>query len=317
MTTNKALVRRPGPRLAEGIVTHVERVAVDDRLALRQWEGYCEAMESARWELLEVSPADDCPDAVFVEDAVVVCGNLAVITRPGAETRRPELAEVERVVKSLGYTIDHIQPPGTLDGGDVLKVGDTVYVGRGDRTNEDGIRQLRAILAPHGKTVAAVPLRSVLHLKSAVTALPDGTILGYPRHVDNSEHFPRFLAVPEASGAHVVILDNKKLLIGAGCPQTAELISDLGYEPVIVDISEFEKLEGGVTCLSVRLRRTTGAAGQRLLRTSTFRPRTPAALGSSRWPRSASAESAQVAARCRGHEGMGIWAPWCPSTPTA
>jgi dimethylargininase len=258
MTTNRALVRRPGPRLAEGIVTHIERVAVDIGLALRQWEDYGAAMASAGWELLEVPPADDCPDAVFVEDAVVVCRDLAVVTRPGAESRRPEVVEVRRVVESLGYSVAHIRPPGTLEGGDVLKVGDTVYVGRGDRTNEDGFRQLRAILAPLSQTVVAVPLRTVLHLKSAVTALPDGTILGYLRHVDNRERFPRLLAVPEASGAHVVVLDDKRLLMAAGCPQTAALFSNLGYEAVIVDISEFEKLEACVTCLSVRLRPTTG-----------------------------------------------------------
>jgi dimethylargininase len=211
-------------------------------------------MACAGWELLEVPPADDCPDAVFVEDTVVVCESVAVITRPGAPMRRPELGEVDRVVESLGYTMHRIHPPGTLDGGDVLKVGDTVYVGCGGRTNRDGVQQLRAVLAPLGKAVGAIPVRKVLHLKSAVTALPDGTVLGYPIHVDNAEHFPHFLAVPEASGAHVVMLGDNQLLLAAGCPQTASLLSDLGYEPVIVDISEFEKLEGCVTCLSVRLR---------------------------------------------------------------
>jgi dimethylargininase len=254
MTTNKALVRRPGPRLAEGIVTHVGRKAVDDRLALRQWGAYCDAMVSAGWELLEVPPADDCPDAVFVEDAVLVCEGVAVITRPGADVRRPEVEEVAKVVASLGYSMNRIQPPGTLDGGDVLKVDDTVYVGWGGRTNGDGVRQLRAMLGPLGKDVVAIPHGAVLHLKSAITALPDGTILGYRRYVDNPEQFSHFLAVPEASGAHVVVLDGRKLLMAAGCPQTAALMSDLGYEPVIVDISEFEKLEGCVTCLSVRLR---------------------------------------------------------------
>jgi dimethylargininase len=254
MTTNKALVRRPGPRLAEGIVTHIERVAVANRLAWRQWEDYCGAMESAGWDLIEVPPADDCPDAVFIEDAVVVCESVAMITRPGADARRPEVLAVDRVVESLGYAMNRIHPPATLDGGDVLKVGDTVYVGRGGRTNGEGVRQLGAILAPLGKTVIAVPLGTVLHLKSAVTALPDGTIIGHRHHIDNPDLLGRFVAVSEASGAHVVVLGGKKLLMAASCPRTAALLSDLGYEPVVVDISEFEKLEGGVTCLSVRLR---------------------------------------------------------------
>lgn len=254
MTGKLALIRRPGPRLAEGIVTHINRVAVDPQLALRQWQGYVQALQSAGWELMEVPPADDCPDAVFVEDTVVVYRNVAVITRPGADTRKPEVIEVEKTLEAVGLSMNRIEAPGTLDGGDVLKVGDTIYVGRGGRTNADGIRQLRSILEPIGATVVAVPLRKVLHLKSAVTALPDGSIIGYPPAVDDPAFFPRFMPVPEESGAHVLLLGNGKLLLAADCPRTAELLADLGYEPIIVDIGEFEKLEGGVTCLSVRLR---------------------------------------------------------------
>lgn len=254
MTGKVALIRRPGPRLAEGIVTHIDRVAVDPQLALRQWQGYVQAMQSAGWDLIEVPPADDCPDAVFVEDTVVVYRNVAVITRPGADSRKPEVIEVEKTLETVGLSMNRIQPPGTLDGGDVLKVDDTVYVGRGGRTNADGIRQLRSILEPIGATVVAVPLRKVLHLKSAVTALPDGSIIGYPPAVDDPTFFPRFMPVPEESGAHVLLLGNGRLLLADDCPRTAELLADLGYEPIIVDIGEFEKLEGGVTCLSVRLR---------------------------------------------------------------
>jgi dimethylargininase len=254
MHAGTALVRRPGPRLTEGIVTHIDRVPVDHRLACTQWEHYVQAMEGAGWATVEVPPVDDCPDAVFVEDAVVMFRNVAVITRPGADSRKPEIIDVEKVVDDLGCSTNRIRAPGTLDGGDVLKVGDTVYVGRGGRTNGEGIRQLRAILEPLGATVVAVALTLVLHLKSAVTALPDGSIIGYAPLVDDPTFFPRFVAVPEESGAHVVLLGGAQLLMAADCPRTAELFSDLGYEPVVVDISEFEKLEGCVTCLSVRLR---------------------------------------------------------------
>ena len=140
----------------------------------------------------------------------------------------------------------------------MLKVGSTVYVGRGGRTNPDGIRQLRSILEPLGVTVVAVPISKVLHLKSAVTALPDGSIIGYAPLVDDTAIFPRFVSVPEESGAHVVLLGGGRLLMAADCPRSAQLFVDLGYEPVPVDISEFQKLEGCVTCLSVRLR----ASGQ-------------------------------------------------------
>jgi dimethylargininase len=258
VASTKALVRRPGPRLAEGLVTHVERQPVDVGIANRQWEAYVEALELAGWDPIEVPPADDCPDAVFVEDTVVMFRNVAVIARPGADARKPEIVDVEKLVESLGCTMARIRAPGTLDGGDVLKIADTVYVGRGGRTNGEGIRQLRAILTPLGASVVAVPVARVLHLKSAVTALPDGTVVGYPPLVDDSRLFPRFLAVPEESGAHVVLLGGARLLMAADCPATVSLFDDLGYEPTVVDISEFQKLEGCVTCLSVRLRGLPG-----------------------------------------------------------
>jgi len=250
----RALVRRPGPRLADGLVTHIERQWVDLDLACRQWQAYVQALGDNGWSVIEVPPADDCPDAVFVEDTMVVYRNGAVIARPGADSRKPETEKAESTIAGLGFSINRIRDPGTLDGGDVLKVGDTIYVGRGGRTNGTGIAQLREILAPLGARVVAVPMSRVLHLKSAVTALPDGTVIGYPRLVDDPLIFDRFMPVPEESGAHVVLLDHGRVLMAADCPDSAELVSELGYQPVLVDISEFQKLEGCVTCLSVRLR---------------------------------------------------------------
>ena len=249
-----ALVRRPGPRLVDGIVTHRVPQAVDVDLARSQWEGYVAALRAAGWEVLEVAPADDCPDAVFVEDAVVVFDDLAVVTRPGADARRAEVAGAEAAARAAGLAIARIEAPATLDGGDVLKVGRTAYVGASARTSADGIEQLRSILVPRGWQVVAVPVRSVLHLKSAVTALPDGTVVGHLDHVDDPGSFPRFRAVPEPAGSHVVLLGGDRLLMAAGAPATAALYRELGYEPVEVDISEFEKLDGCVTCLSVRIR---------------------------------------------------------------
>jgi dimethylargininase len=251
---NQAFVRAPGSRLADGLVTHIARQPVDVELAGRQWTGYVAALQAAGWSTVEVPPADACPDAVFVEDTVVVYDDVAVITRPGANSRRPEVTGTEQVVAALGYRIERIAEPGTLDGGDVLKVGRTVHVGVGGRTNADGIRQLASILKPIGATVVAVPLGKVLHLKSAVTALPDGSVVGYPPLVDDPAAFASFRAVPEESGAHVVLLGEDRLLMAADCPATAELYAGLGYRPIEVDISEFQKLEGCVTCLSVRLR---------------------------------------------------------------
>ncbi|GAA2332660.1 N(G),N(G)-dimethylarginine dimethylaminohydrolase [Streptomyces caniferus] len=254
MPSKQALVRRPGPRLVEGLVTHIERQPVDPALALRQWEAYVQVLRDHGWRTTEVDPADDCPDAVFVEDSMVVFRNVALLARPGAGSRRAEVPAARAAAEALGCSVNEIRAPGTLDGGDVLKVGDTVYVGRGGRTNADGVRQLRAAFEPLGARVVAVPVSRVLHLKSAVTALPDGTVIGHLPLVDDPAAFPRFLPVPEESGAHVVLLGGGKLLMSEGAPKSAELFADLGYQPVCVDISEFEKLEGCVTCLSVRLR---------------------------------------------------------------
>lgn len=235
-------------------MTHIERTPVDVDLALRQWAGYVAALEGAGWSTVEVPAIDECPDGVFVEDTMVVLKGLAVIARPGATERRPETTDAERSVSAEGYRIATIKDPGTLDGGDVLKIGNTVYVGRGGRTNDDGIDQLRTHLSSLGADVIAIPLSRVLHLKSAVTALPDTTVIGYPPLVDDPSAFEQFLPVPEESGAHVVLLDDNSVLMASSAPRTAELLADRGLEPVTVDISEFERLEGCVTCLSVRLR---------------------------------------------------------------
>jgi len=253
--TPRALVRRPGPRLADGLVTHIERQPADLDLAAKQWESYVAALREHGWETIEVAAAGDCPDSVFVEDTVVVVGGrAAVLTRPGAPSRRGEVSAVEATVRALGLELLRIEDPGTLDGGDVLKIGDTMYVGRGGRTNDEGIRQLGRLVATYGMRVVPVDVSRVLHLKSAVTALPDGTIVGYLPLVDDPSVFPAFLPVPEESGAHVVLLDDRRLLMADDAPESAALFRSRGLEPVCVDISEFQKLEGCVTCLSVRIR---------------------------------------------------------------
>ena len=249
-----ALVRKPGPLLDDGIVDHIEKVPVNVPNAVKQWSGYVEALRHGGWDVREVEPADDCPDAVFVEDSVVMFRNVAVSTNPGAQSRLGEVTGTRALVEELGCSLNQIKAPGTLDGGDILKVGDTIYVGRGGRTNAEGVAQLRAILTPLGAKVVAVPVTKVLHLKTAVTALPDGTVIGYPDFVDDPAIFGRFIAVPEPHGTAVVCLSDSELLMSASAPKTAEMLRDFGYTVTTVPISEFEKLEGCVTCLSVRVR---------------------------------------------------------------
>jgi dimethylargininase len=250
----RVLVRRPSPRLADGLLTHLERTPVDLDLALVQWESYVEAWRSEGWQAIEVESADDCPDAAFVEDTVVVHGDLAIVSRSGADQRRPETAGTEETLRGLGYRIERIESPGTVDGGDVLKHNHRVWVGISGRTNQAGVDQLRAHLSPLGAEVVGVPVARVLHLKSAVTALPDGTVVGYPPLVDDPSVWRSFLPVPEEGGSHVVVLDPRTVLMAASAPRSRELFEARGLRTVAVDISEYEKLEGCVTCLSVRLR---------------------------------------------------------------
>ena len=255
-----ALVRPPSPRLADGIVTHIDRTPVDVELAMKQWTAYVAALRAHGWTTTEVPAAPNCPDSAFVEDTMVVFRDVAVLARPGADERKPEVPDAAEAVRAFGYRTVAIEAPGTLDGGDVLKVGDTIYVGRGGRTNAEGIAQLAAAIEPLGATVITVPLNKVLHLKSAITALPDGTIIGWEPALDDPSIFPNFLAMPEESGAHVVLLDEKHLLMSSDAPKSADMIRARGYEPVLVDISEYIKLEGCVTCLSVRLREAPSAS---------------------------------------------------------
>jgi len=255
----RILVRRPSPGLAAGEVTHLERSPIDPALALEQWHGYVEAFRVRGWSVTEIEPADDHPDGVFVEDTVVVFDDLAVLTSPGAASRRGEVDSTARTLatlngQGLGLDIAQITPPGTLDGGDVLKIDRTAYVGVGSRTNAEAVRQLTDHLEPRGWRVVGTPVTTVLHLKSGATALPDGTAIGWQPLSDAPSPFPTFLSVPEDHGTAVVDLGGGAILMSADAPRTAELFRTLGLDVVTVPISEFELLEGCVTCLSVRLR---------------------------------------------------------------
>jgi dimethylargininase len=157
-------------------------------------------------------------------------------------------------VRALGLDVARIEEPGTLDGGDVLQVATTLYVGRGGRTNADGIRQLGALVATEGYTVVPVVLERVLHLKSALTALPDGTMIAADPSLLDSSPLPPVREVPEEGGSHVVVLGERTVLMAASAPRSAALFEDWGLEVIAVDIGEFEKMEGCVTCLSVLTR---------------------------------------------------------------
>ncbi len=254
-----AFVRQPSPRLAEGLLTHVERSStVDFTLAQEQWSGYVEALRTAGYTMHEVDPAPDCPDSVFIEDAMVVAGDLMVITAPGASSRAPEIDGARAAALAHGLRVVDLAdaPVGgdiALDGGDVLKMGRTAYLGVGGRTSMAGAAAFAHHLESVDFTVVPVHLTKTLHLKSQVTALPDGTVVGYEPLVDDPSVWPSFLAVPEPEGAHVVVLDEHSVLMSDAARRSAQIYRDRGLNVIALPVSEFIKLEGCVTCLSVRL----------------------------------------------------------------
>ena len=185
------------------------------------------------------------------QDVAVICSNMA-------EIRRPEVGTMEEAIEGTGaFRVERIDGEGELlDGGDVLKVpgGNRVYVGLSSRSTPGGVERLQRVLPNHD--IRGVPTTKVLHLKSCVTALPDGTIIGYDPIVDDTGFFDEgYLGLPEEGGAHVVVLDEKTLLMAASAPKSAEILAKKGYNIEVADISQFEKLEGCVTCLSVRWRK--------------------------------------------------------------
>lgn len=261
--TNYLLVRQPSSRLAHGQITHIaapQQSQVRYSTALAQWQSYIEVFQNRDWQIVHVDAVDQCPDSVFVEDAVVVFGSVAVVASPGHASRQAEIDVLKDTLlpkllnDGIISRVEMITKPGTLDGGDVLKVHNTVYVGLSSRTNEQGIAQLTALLQPLRYSVVTVPVTKALHLKSAVTALPDGTVLGYDPIVDDPTLFPRYMSVPEPHGVAVVVLDHTHVLMSSHAPATQALIEQKGFKVITLDISQFEALEGCVTCLSVRIR---------------------------------------------------------------
>jgi dimethylargininase len=250
----RALTRAVSPAIGSCELTHLSRQPLDHARAVRQHAAYEEALTGAGCTLERVEEAPGLADSVFVEDTAVVLDDLAVLTRPGAASRR---AEVDAVGEVLGRwrPLVRIAAPGTLDGGDVLRVGNRLFVGTSARTNAEGISQLAAFCAPSGVEVVAVPLRDALHLKTAVTALDDETLLAQPRWVD-AAHFPGLRIVEVDPGepfAANTLRVGPRLIVPAAHPRTAERCAPFVDEVVLVEADELAKAEGGVTCCSIIL----------------------------------------------------------------
>jgi dimethylargininase len=247
-----ALTRAVPASIVDCELTHLEREPIDVQRAATQHEAYERLIERLGCVVQRLPDTPDLPDSVFVEDTAVVLDEIAVIARPGAASRRLETESVARALARY-RTVSCIDEPATLDGGDVLQVGLRVYVGLSKRTNEDGLKQLSALLGPQGYNVIGVNVRGALHLKSAVTAASDDTLVINPDWVDGS-HFRAFRRIEvhpaEPFAANVVVVDDV-LVCAASAPRTRERLQSAGFSVESVDVSELAKAEAGVTCCSL------------------------------------------------------------------
>lgn len=252
------LVRSPAGDLARAELTFRRRTPVDVAAARRQHAGLVAALADLGLAVVHAPPLDQHPDAVFVEDAVVVVDDLAVLTRPGAPSRRGERDSLRPLLTERGLTVVDLPGPGRLDGGDVLQLDDLVLVGRSTRTDDEGISALAAALAPRGRRVEPVDVDGALHLKTAVTVLPDGALVVWPGAVGEAELSDRtgreIVVADEPSGANVLAVGPTAVL-SSSAPGTARTLAGRGLNPVTVDLDELERLEAGPTCCCVLLPR--------------------------------------------------------------
>ena len=247
-----ALTREISPSIVHCELTHLAREPIDLDAARAQHREYERALEDAGSTVIRLATAPDMPDAVFIEDAAIVFDELAIVTRPGAESRRRETPAVADALRSH-RPLNFIDAPGTVDGGDVLVVGRRVYVGRSGRTNDAGIARMRAILEPAGYDVAGVDVTGCLHLKSAVAAVGEGLLLINPQWVSRTVFTGcEFVDIDPAERSAANALRIRDVVIyPTSFPKTAERLTRRGVRLRMVDVSELAKAEGAVTCCSL------------------------------------------------------------------
>lgn len=247
-----ALTRAISPRMADCELTHLERTPIDVARAEAQHEAYERALESLGCQVRRIDPLPEFPDSVFVEDTAVVLDEVALITRPGAESRRGETPSVEAALAPYRRLL-RIEAPGILDGGDVLRMGRRIHVGLTGRSNLAAVEQMRTLLAPFDYEVTGVQVTGCLHLKTAVTQVDENTVLLNPAWVDRNalggveaiEVHPE-----EPMGANVLRV-GEHLVYPEAFPRTRERLAARGHQPVTLDVSEVARAEGALTCCSL------------------------------------------------------------------
>jgi dimethylargininase len=251
-----AIARLPGSNIAQGLTSVQLGVPLYDRVQ-QQHAHYCDALRACGLTITTLDADLDHPDSTFVEDTAVVTARSAILTRPGARSRQGEVAAMRSALSCFFSAIPEIEAPGTVDGGDICEAEDEFFLGLSQRTNEEGARQLAALLAEEGYGSAIVDVRemnSILHLKSGISYIGDRTLVVMEEMADD-ELFREYelirVAAPESYGANCVRV-NDRVLVAAGFPLLTAELSARGFQPLVLEMSEFQKMDGGLSCLSLR-----------------------------------------------------------------
>jgi dimethylargininase len=267
----RAIIRPPAPNFADGLTT-VDLGTPSYERALEQHEAYCQALERCGLRLTRLAPDPEYPDSTFVEDTAVLTSKCAVIARPGAVSRTGEVESIKEALTQFFPSIHSIQSPGTVDGGDVCEAGEHFFIGISKRTNEAGARQLADLLAPFGYTSSFVDLRGrdgdrsepgavatgssegILHLKSGLAWLSDKRLVVIDALAQRQEFTGYDLVRVNAGEEYAAncVRVNDQVLVASGYPAFEGRLRDLGYQTIALDMSEFQKMDGGLSCLSLR-----------------------------------------------------------------
>ena len=253
MLFTRAVVRTPADTLVKGLTT-ANLGKPDYEKSVLQHQRYVKALEDLGLQVMVLPMDDRFPDSVFVEDTAVVTPDFGIVTRPGAPTRRDEVVEMERVLNRYFVDTERIDYPGTVDGGDVMQADNRFFIGISKRTNEDGAEQLSKKLQKHGFEVSILKVENTLHLKSDMAYLGDDILVvtqNFANHPDYKA-FKKIVVPEEERYAANCIRINGTVLVAEGFPKTRELIEKEGFNTVALDVSEFRKLDGGLSCLSLR-----------------------------------------------------------------
>jgi dimethylargininase len=250
---SNAIVRLPCERIAEGLST-ASLGKPDYVTALKQHSKYVETLRQSGLKVRILERADGFPDSTFIEDVALCTPACAVITCPGAESRRGEITGMRQVLEEYFDSIEEIIFPGTLEAGDIMNAGDNYYIGISERTNIEGATQLMTILSKYGMKGTTIPLKNLLHLKSGVAYLDNNNLLLTREFIRTGEfsRFNRIFVDPEENYAANSLWINGTVLVPEGFPSTRDKIEKAGYKTITLEVSEFRKIDGGLSCLSLR-----------------------------------------------------------------